>query len=257
MPLRLNGQTRKRWRYVGVFDDRVMLCAARVQVGPLRQSFWALWDREEGRRHAHTRLRPGGAEVVLDGPTVRIAAGDVAADLSLGDAEPVESICASGDAWGWTRKRAGLPVEGTVRAGGREWRLDGAAVAVDDQSAGYHQRRTSWLWSAGVGRAATGTPVAWNLVAGINDPPSNSERAVWEDGRPREPAPVDFAGVESIGFSSGARLVFDAEAERARNDNLVVFRSRYRHLFGTFSGSLDGVALAEGLGVMEEHEAVW
>ncbi|HKG36047.1 MAG TPA: DUF2804 family protein, partial [Solirubrobacterales bacterium] len=207
--------------------------------------------------HARTRLRPGGAEVVLDGPAVGIASGGVSADLRLGEGDPVEAVCASGDAWGWTRKRAGLPVEGTVRAGGREWRLGGAAAAVDDESAGYHQRRTSWHWSAGVGRAAAGSPVAWNLVAGINDPPQNSERAVWEGGRSREPGPVDFAGLGSIRFSSGTRLAFEPEAERARSDNLVVFRSRYRLLFGRFSGSLDGVELARGLGVMEEHEAVW
>ena len=35
MPLRRDGQTRKRWRYVGVFGEELMLCAARAEVGPL------------------------------------------------------------------------------------------------------------------------------------------------------------------------------------------------------------------------------
>ena len=61
MPLRSNGQTRKRWRYVGVFGEELMLCAARAQIGPLSQSFWVFWDRS-GRHDARTRytelLRP-------------------------------------------------------------------------------------------------------------------------------------------------------------------------------------------------------
>jgi hypothetical protein len=42
-----------------------------------------------------------------------------------------------------------------------------------------------------------------------------------------------------------------------RDDNLIVFRSRYRHRFGTFAGSLEGVELSEGFGVMERHKALW
>jgi hypothetical protein len=148
-----------------------------------------------------------------------------------------------------------VPARGTIEAGGRRWQVDG--LAVDDESAGYHARHTSWHWSAGVGRAADGRAVAWNLVDGINDPPTRSERGIWVDGTPREPAPVAFEGLDGIRFGSGETLRFAAESERARNDNLLVFRSRYRHLFGTFDGSLDGIELAEGFGVMEEHEAVW
>jgi hypothetical protein len=257
MPLRMQGQTRKRWHYAAVYAHDVMFCAARVQVGPFTQSFWALWDRESRLQHENTRLRPGAAEVAIDGPDVRVETGRVSADLRFGDAPAVESICPSGDGWGWTRKRAGVPVAGTIRAGERVWRLDGAPAGVVDESAGYHRRRTNWHWSAGVGRSRTGSPVAWNLVTGINDPPRDSERAIWEDGRPREPAPVEFTGLAGIDFGGGARLGFSSEAERARDDNVLVFRSRYRHRFGTFSGSLDGIELAEGFGVMEEHEAVW
>lgn len=255
MPLYRDGALRKRWRYVGVYGPEVMLCAARAQIGPFRQSFWALWDRAGGRRFAHTRLRPGGDEVVLDGPWLRLNAGEVSARLRLGEGRAVESICPSGRGWGWTRKRAGLPVTGTIEAAGRRWQV--AAEGVDDLSAGYHRRHTSWRWSAGVGRCERGRPVAWNLVTGINDPPQRSERAIWVEGAPCEPRPVVFGGLESIGFEDGSALRFSAEAERTRDDNMLVLRSRYRHRFGTFAGSLGGLGLAEGYGVMEEHEAVW
>ncbi len=256
MPLVRKGTLLKRWRYVGVYDAAVMLCAARVQVGPLRQTFWAVWDRDGRQRHAHTRLLPGGSEVAIEGAEVRLETREVRARLRLGDGEPIECACRSGDrGYGWTRKRAGVPIEGTIEAGGRRWEVD--ALAVDDESAGYHRRHTAWRWSAGVGRGADGAAVAWNLVEGINDPPRQSERAIWIEGEPGEPDPVSFDGLDAIRFADGSLMRFDAESERARNDNLLIVRSRYRHVFGRFSGALDGRELGVGLGVMEEHEAVW
>src|SRR6201989_1386482 len=49
MPLWRDGALRKRWRYVGFYGEGVMLCAARAEVGPTGQCFWALWDREAGQ----------------------------------------------------------------------------------------------------------------------------------------------------------------------------------------------------------------
>ena len=246
---------RKRWRYVGVYGSDLMLCAARASIGPFTQTFWAVWDRDGKRILENTSLRPGGGEVRLEGNDVRIRARDVRADLTLGEGQPIEAICPSGRGWGWTQKRAGIPVGGTVEIEGRKRAVE--ALGVDDQSAGYHQRNTNWFWSAGVGAAADGRAIAWNLVTGINDPPHNSERAVWVDGEPHEPEPVVFEGLRGVAFAGGERMAFESEAERARNENLILFRSRYRHQFGTFSGSLDGIGLAWGLGVMEEHEARW
>lgn len=255
MPLRSAGQNRKRWRYVGFFSDELMLCAARAQVGPLTQSFWVLWDHQSGHPAAHTALRPGSREVTLDGPHLEIKARDLRASLQLGECEPIESICSSGSGWGWTRKRAGMAIEGTVEVGGRQRQVSG--FGVDDESAGYHQRQTSWRWSAGVGHAADGRPLAWNLVEGVNDPPRDSERAIWLAGEPSEPAPVRFDGVKAIAFADGDQLDFASVSAHARDDNYLLFRSRYRHNFGSFSGSLAGTDLADGLGVMEEHDAVW
>ena len=255
MPLRRDGQMRKRWRYVGLYDSRVMLCAARAQIGPLGQCFWGFWDREGDRHASNTRLRPGSREVTMDGPRIEIAAEGLRAQLTLGDASPVEAICPSGSGWGWTSKRAGIPIAGTIETPDGRWEVD--ARGVDDQSAGYQQRRTSWHWSAGVGTAVDGRPVAWNLVEGINDPPADSERGIWVDGEPSEPQRVSFDGLDAVEFSGGETLAFEAGSERARDDNFLLVRSRYRHLFGDFRGSLDGIELAEGLGVMEQHDALW
>jgi len=255
MPLWREGAMRKRWRYVGFYGEELMLCAARAEVGPLGQSFWVLWDRERGRELAHTALRPGSREVVFDGSRLAIDAPDLHAELLLGEATPSEAICPSDDGWGWTRKRAGVPITGLVEIPGR--RFEPAGLGVDDESAGYHARRTAWHWSAGVGTATDGRALAWNLVEGINDPPVYSERAVWVDDVPHEPAPVHFEGLEAVHFVEGSRLDFDAGAERARDDDFLLVRSTYRHRFGTFSGTLDGIELASGRGVMESHVALW
>jgi hypothetical protein len=255
MPLRRDGGLRKRWRYVGFYGEALMLCAARAEVGPAGQSFWVLWDREQGRELAHTALRPGSREVVFDGPRLTIDAPGLHAELHLAEAAPIESICPSGSGWGWTRKRAGVPITGQVEVPGRRIELDG--FGVDDESAGYQARRTSWHWSAGVGTAADGRALAWNLVEGINDPPDRSERAVWVDGVPHEPSPVTFDSLEAVSFADGSHMDFEGGAERSRDDNFLLVRSTYRHRFGTFSGALDGIAISEARGVMEFHDALW
>jgi hypothetical protein len=257
MPLRRDGGLRKRWRYVGVYGGELMLCAARAEVGPLGQAFWALWDRGRGRELTHTILRPGSREVLLDGDRLRIDAPGLHADLRLGEAEPIESICPSGggQGWGWTRKRAGVPISGHLEIPGRRFEIE--AFGVDDESAGYQARHTSWRWSAGVGTAADGRAVAWNLVEGINDPPEHSERAIWIDGTPHEPPPVTFDGLDAIDFADASHLTFTGGAERSRDDNFLLLRSTYRHRFGTFTGTLDGTELATGFGVMESHTALW
>jgi Protein of unknown function (DUF2804) len=191
----------------------------------------------------------------MDGGEIAIETRDLRARVSLGEATPIEARCPSGASWAWTRKRAGVPATATIEIGGQRREIEG--LAVDDESAGYHARRTDWHWSAGVGVGVDGRALAWNLVEGINDPARDSERAIWVEGEPSEPAPVHFDGLAGVGFADGARLEFAAESERSRSDNFLLVRSSYTHRFGTFSGSLAGLELAEGFGVMEQHNALW
>jgi hypothetical protein len=222
-------------------------------------TFWGIWDRERRRLWERTRRHYPGRrrEVVMRGPSVRVRAGSIEFELNLDEGYPIECMCPNGEGgYSWTRKAAGMPVRGEVRIGRRTSALEG--LGVTDDSAGYHRRYTSWKWSAGVGTARDGRKIAWNLVTGINDPPIASERAIWVSGRPTEPGPVEFQGLESIHFEDESRLNFSAETQRTHHEGVpLLARSDYEAPFGTFSGSLNGLPIESALGVMEAHDAIW
>ena len=271
MPARRGGRWRKRWRYVGAFGDEILMRAARVRVGPLGQTFWAICERETGKLWEGTRTLPpgargeawtehiGGEEEVVpemgdlgildfapdEASPARIEAsqhhvGDVRAFLTFRGGRWVESVCPTDEGqYVWTRKRCDVPVECDVRVGGRRWRFEGRGV--EDESAGYHPHHTVWSWSAGVGRTRDGRSVGWNLVSGINDPPARSERAIWVDGEPSDAGPVSFEeALDAITFDDSSRLEFSAEAERSKEQNMLVARYVYRQPFGSFRGTLPG-----------------
>jgi hypothetical protein len=250
MPSRLGLRALKAWRYVGIYGPELMLCVGAVRIGPARQAFWGVWDRSQGRLHERTALGRGGVRLRAGRATVLDR--DVQIDLALEEVAGIETVCPADGGYAWTRKQGGIRATGTVRIAGAALALD--ARAVIDDTAAYYPRRTSWRWSAGVGVARDGRDVAWNLVSGVNDPPRLSERTVWLGGVPHEPGPCTFAD----DLSSVDGLRFHPEAVRERRDNLVVVRSSYRQPFGTFSGELpEAIALAEGYGVMERHDAWW
>jgi len=258
MSLFRGGRPLKRWRYVGVFCEELMACAALVQVGPARQTFWAVLPRPEGELRERTRLLPRRGAVELSEGRMRVRDADVLLDLLLGEEEGIEARCPHGGEEVWTRKQAGIRARGTISIDGRPARQIEALAVIDD-TAGYHARHTEWWWSAGVGEGPDGTALAWNLVSGVNDPQSGSERAVWVAGEPHEASPVAFAeNLSKITCEDGSQLEFHAEAERSHRENLLIVKSDYRAPFGTFSGTLPGgIPLAHGLGVVEHHRALW
>jgi hypothetical protein len=246
MPLLRDRRPLKRWRYLGLYGDDVMLCAAQVRIAGLPQAFWAVWDRQELRER--TVFRPGG--VVLRDGHARFGPADVRL-VPDGDAMAVTSR--HGDSYIWTCKQ---PVRATGTVDGRPVVLRG----LIDDSAGYHARRTDWRWCAGVGEAPDGTPLAWNVVAGVHDAPHGSERTLWVDGAARELPPGAFAAdLSAVTWTGeGAGLRFAEEARRTRADDFKLFASEYVQPFGTFAGTLPGgVEVARGWGVMERHAVRW
>ena len=256
MPLLRDRRPLKRWRYVGVYGPELMLCAASVRIAGIPQSFWAVLDRASGELHGRTAFTPRTVEVRDD--RLLVSGRGVEIDLELATAgEPVELVSPHGRSYIWTRKDP-VHARGSVRVGDHSWELNAAGLI--DSSAGYHARVTRWRWSAGVGTASDGRLITWNLVDGVHDLAAASERTVWVDGHAIEVGPVDFAGdLDGIDFTEDdAKLAFTAEAERAQNDNVGVFRSSYRQPFGTFAGTLPGkIVLEDAFGVMEWHDVRW
>lgn len=230
----------KKWRYLGVYGPDVQMCVGVVRIGPGYQSFWAVHNRTTGDFRERSAMRPIAH---LDAASARFDRVDVSYQRA---GDPVEVVSRHGTYPIWTRKTP-VRVTGTV---------DGIAIdsaGLVDESAGHHARVTRWSWSAGCGTSTDGAAITWNLVDGVHDSPTNSERTLWVDGVPREVGPVEFAA--DLSRVDGLR--FHAESERARHDRLILIDSRYRQPFGTFTGSIGGITLREGYGVMERHDVRW
>jgi hypothetical protein len=178
MPMFRDRRPLKRWRYVAIFCDELMACAAFVHVGPARQAFWAVLTRGDSRLRERTRLLPRRGAVELGPGRLRVRDGGVALDVALQEQSGWQAVCRHGRGYVWTRKQAGIAARGTVSLDGEAPRPIEALAVVDD-TAGYHARVTEWRWAAGVGVDPAGTPLAFNLVQGVNDPETGSERAVW------------------------------------------------------------------------------
>ena len=249
MPMFRGGRPCKRWVYAAVYTPELMLCAGDARIGPFRQRWWAL--ALPGGELVEKTSMTGSGGVVVSPARVTIGSPSVRAELAFGSAEHVETLSPHGRQLIWTRKQADVPVTGTVEHGGRTWDVDGRGVV--DESAGYHARHTAWKWSAGVGVTDDGRRVGWNLVDGVHDHPDASERTVWIDGVPGHLPPSRFA--EDLSSVDG--LSFTEWSAREDATNVGFLRSRYRQPFGEFSGTIGGVTLARGWGVMEEHDVRW
>jgi hypothetical protein len=232
MPFMRRGRPLKRWRYEAVYSPELMLCVGDARVAGVRQRWWAV-ALPDGRLFEGSRF-PGSLSFDLSAPEVEV-------------------VSPHGRSYIWTSKKAGIQVEGTVRVEGSSLSFSGPFGFIDE-SAGYHARRTTWRWSAGVGRLRDGRPAAWNLVDGVHDAPVASERTVWVAGEPHEVGPVEFA--DDLSAVGGLR--FTEWSAREDHTNRLIMRSDYRQPFGSFAGELPGgLELESGYGVMEWHDVRW
>ena len=253
MPLLRGGRQLKRWRYVGVYGPDLMLCAGRARVGVIPQGFWGVVERG---RPVRERTATGGAGVRFDGSRVLIDSSGVRADLLVEEGGGVECVNAHGgarlrlDAQAGGRARARV---GRARRPPRRGRRAGASST--------RPPATTAATRAGCGRRASaaargGERVGWNLVTGVNDGPSASERTVWVDGEPVEVGPVEFAHDLSRVGDLDVRRVAGLRARRRheRPDLRVALPPAVREFSGTLP---NGLELAEGYGVMESHDVTW
>ncbi len=112
MPSHRGERPLKAWRYVGVYGEELMMCVGAVRIGPARQAFWAVWDREHSLLRERTKI--GRGAVLLERGRARVLERDVQLDIRLEETAGIESICPSGAGYAWTRKQGGVAATGVV-----------------------------------------------------------------------------------------------------------------------------------------------
>jgi hypothetical protein len=165
----------KSWRWTGAFTPDLLLCVATAKVGPIRRSWWAVYDG----RTLHEGTKPPFALHTEPGTPIEATTGPT-----------------------WTRKTP-LRVTGSVL--GRS--ID--APGLLDESKGRHPRRTSWLWSAGAGLTVDGKGVIWNFVQGMHP----GENTVWIEGVPHQVDPPAFDGLRRVADLTFTPLATRAKRE--------------------------------------------
>ncbi len=190
MPSRDRRRPLKAWRYVGVYGRELMLCIGAVRIGPAQAGVLGGLGPAVKRLYENTAIGVGTVRLEKAMPGQRPAHPDRA--RARRDGRDRERSARAATATPGRASRAGSAPAGRSRIDGVDRSLDARAV-IDDTAAYYERHTTLALVGGGRRRRDDGRAVAWNLVDGVNDPPSDSERTVWVDGEPSEPPRRPFA----------------------------------------------------------------
>jgi hypothetical protein len=292
----------KRWLYLFAAGEEAMVGAAVVEAGWFAAGFAWVLDRTLGAfafdrsaaglpgLNARVNDRPGvGARARFSGLGLLVdvrrsggryewtmeGRGGLRAELALATAgAPAPFVLVApvaGPGIRITQKCGGLEASGSVKLGGRTLRLDGGTGGVDTTH-GLLARETAWRWAFGAGRLPDGARLAFNLAAGFGGVPAGDpgENALFLGGGPVRLPPVRFAYDRShprspwrVASADGSvDLAFAPSAVHREVKSLVVLRTRFVQVAGTFAGRLPapggGVLEVAALpGVVEDHWAVW
>ena len=281
----------KKWQYAFLSTPEMMLAIAVIDVGYLSSGICAVFDRGSRRLLVDENpvLPPICAQVAeepadgmsarLFGPHIRARLQQVAGRVSIqatwahADVDllldatraplPITAIAPVGPPgrFDFTHKTVLLPAEGEVRAGNVRFAVQGQFAGLD-YTHGYLARETAWRWAFACGRAGAHL-VAFNFSDGFLQ--GEGENVVWMDGEPHATGPVHFSfepreplGAWHLRSADGrVDLAFQPEGYRAQTVDLKLILSRYLQPFGTFSGSIDAVAIEALPGITEDHTARW
>lgn len=207
----------------------------------------------------------GGRNITVSAP------GGIRVDLELKeDNDPLRLVCPAGySGWVFTRKSAGLPVEGEVCWDHRIWRCDENTRGSIDWSCGFMRRETAWNWACLAGKLSDGRSLGLNLAAGVNET-GMTENALWLDGRCIKLGVARFlfdryqpGGDWHVTTEDGrVDLQFVPAGVRKEKLNALVLASNFRQFVGTFRGYVTDEAgtkipVAGLRGLMEDHFARW
>ncbi|APR78757.1 Hypothetical protein A7982_04104 [Minicystis rosea] len=264
----------KRWIYMAIAADDLLVCAAVVRLGYASNCFVFAFDRAAGRivskystvapriaasvgdtggDGCHARFRWLGAHVSIERGRaerdyrVEVKAPDlrVSARLSTETMPPRIGAIAALPAppsglFNATEKGVLLPVVGEAIIGGKHYDLDGG-LAGYDFTAGLLARHTAWRWAFALGRTRNAERVAVNLVQGFV---GEAECAVWIDG---ELFPVSEGRIEmqegrplapwTVRTRDGeVDLRFEPGDVHAESHDFGVIASKFIQPAGSYSG---------------------
>ncbi len=220
---------------------------------------------QKGEVDLHIAPATGGRNVSVSAP------GGIRIDLELReDHDPLRLVCPAGyNGWVFTRKSAGLKVEGEVRWDHQIWRCDDKVRGSIDWSCGFMRRETAWNWAAIAGVLEDGRSFGLNLAAGVNET-GMTENALWLDGvcSKLEAARFSFdryrLGSDWHVTTTDGRvdLNFVPAGVRKEKLNAGIVASNFRQYVGTFNGTVTDEAgtkipVAGLRGLMEDHFARW
>ncbi|AOY88569.1 hypothetical protein BKP64_10545 [Marinobacter salinus] len=291
----------RRWRFnqfqfVSAMGPGWVFGMALVDLNLVGNGFFYLYDFETGTMLEESYLRPfafgteieprpehGTASFDKGEVSLRITAGvggrnitvsapgGIRVDLELkGDNDPLRLVCPAGyNGWVFTRKSAGMSVEGEVRWNHRIWRCDENTRGTIDWTCGFMRRETAWNWACLAGKLADGRSLGLNLAAGVNET-GMTENALWLEGQCIRLGAARFVfdryrpgGDWHVSTEDGrVDLQFVPAGVRKEKLNVLVLASNFRQFVGTFRGHVTDEAgkkiPVEGLrGLMEDHFARW
>lgn len=291
----------RRWRFnqfefISATGPGWVFGLAVVDLKLLGNGFFYLYDFKTGQMFERsfksplafgTRIEPyperGSASFSKGGVSLRVlpfaggrtvsvsAPGGIRVELVLKeDNDPLRLVCPAGyNGWVYTRKSAGLPVEGEIRWDHRIWRCDEATRGAIDWSCGFMRRETAWNWASLSGRLPDGRSVGLNLAAGVNET-GMTENALWLEGGCQT---LGAARFQFDRYRPGSNwhvstedgrvdLHFAPAAARKEKVNGGVLASNFRQYVGTFNGTVfdEGgarMAVKDMQGLVEDHFARW
>ncbi|GGE67994.1 DUF2804 domain-containing protein [Streptosporangium jomthongense] len=291
----------RRWRFnqfqfVSATGPGWVFGMALVDLKLLGSGFFYLYDFESGQMLEQsfmsplalgTRIEPypehGSASFSKGDVAMRIlpvsggrnvsvlAPGGIRVELTLKeDNDPLRLVCPAGyNGWVFTRKSAGLPVEGEICWDHRIWRCDDNTRGAIDWSCGFMRRETAWNWASLAGPLPGGRSLGLNLAAGVNET-GMTENALWLDGQCQKLAAARFrfdryheGGDWHVTTEDGrVDLHFVPAAVRKEKLNAGILASNFRQYAGTFNGTVtdatgNHIVVKDLRGLMEDHFARW
>ena len=287
----------KRWQFVGVIDDDLVLGAAVINLNYVGAGFTYAYNRRTGkiiekdlksplaRNTVFSRSASQGVSEIRVGRDfirmqntmedgrreLQIGCGDrITADVAFTEnGEGISTVTRMAMyGFGHTYKFVGLPATGNVIVNGEKIALSKNAMAILDWSSATPPRNTIWNWAAAAGHSNAGKTVGVNFSTGLIAS-GFTENTVWVDGKPHmiDGVNFDYNQKDILGEpwrvwspDGDVDLEFSPDHERFEDVYLLIAASRLHQPFGCFRGTIKTGQTTNDVelyGFCEEHFAKW